>query len=138
MQAEERSVRRELLRRRGRQFLTVGRIATGLALAAVLLMLPTAAYARVTEIIVDDAQPLTIGTPPVVVPGYRLISRESAYARRNPDDDGSWGAWREPGAFFFGSTGRSGGWSRDWFGGWRRDDQPRWQGQQKPLPSLSK
>jgi penicillin-binding protein 1A len=62
---------------------------------------------------------------------YRLISRESAYARRNPDDDGSWGAWREPGAFFFGSTGRSGGWSRDWFGGWRRDDQPRWQGQRR-------
>ncbi len=49
---------------------------------------------------------------------YRLVSRDSAYARRiTPADDGSsgWGQWREPG--FAASAGRPGGWSRDWFGG---------------------
>jgi penicillin-binding protein 1A len=47
----------------------------------------------------------------------RLVSRDSAYARRGgPDEEGygNWGQWREPGGYAF---GRSGGWSRDWFGG---------------------
>jgi membrane carboxypeptidase/penicillin-binding protein len=69
---------------------------------------------------------------------YRLISRGSAYARRNPDDEGNRARaaeqpWREPGGYSdFGSAGRSAGWSRDWSGGWRRNDQPGWrQGQQR-------
>jgi penicillin-binding protein 1A len=48
---------------------------------------------------------------------YRLISRDSAHARRGgPDEEsyGNWGQWREPGGYAF---GRSGGWSRNWFGG---------------------
>jgi penicillin-binding protein 1A len=62
---------------------------------------------------------------------YRLVSRDSIYAKRSTDDQGSgdWGQWREPGAYALGSGGHSGGWSRDWFGGWRRDDQPGWQSQ---------
>jgi membrane carboxypeptidase/penicillin-binding protein len=62
---------------------------------------------------------------------YRLVSRDSIYVKRSPDDEGSgdWGHWREPGAYALGSGGHSGGWSRDWFGGWRRDDQPGWQSQ---------
>jgi penicillin-binding protein 1A len=62
---------------------------------------------------------------------YRLVSRDSIYAKRSTDDEGSgdWGQWREPGAYALGSGGHSGGWSRDWFGGWRRDDQPGWQSQ---------
>ncbi len=66
---------------------------------------------------------------------YRLVSRDSAAPRRNPDDDGSapWGQWREPGGYGdFGSTGRPAGWARDgFFGGWRRDDQSGWQGQRR-------
>jgi hypothetical protein len=65
---------------------------------------------------------------------YRLVSRDSSYARRNnPVDDGTgnWGQGREPGAAAFGSAGRSTGWSRDWLGGWRRDEQPGSQGQQR-------
>jgi 1A family penicillin-binding protein len=64
---------------------------------------------------------------------YRLISRDSAYARRNTDDEGSgnWGRWREPGYAAYGDAGRSSGWSRDWWGGPRRDDQPAWQGQRR-------
>jgi membrane carboxypeptidase/penicillin-binding protein len=65
----------------------------------------------------------------------RLISRGSVYARRSsPDDEGygSWGQWREPGGYSFGSVGRSpGSGSRDWFGGWRREDQSGWQGQRR-------
>jgi hypothetical protein len=48
------------------------RLAFGLVFALLVLMLPAAAYARVTEIVVDDSQPLTIGT--VTVPGYHQIS----------------------------------------------------------------
>jgi membrane carboxypeptidase/penicillin-binding protein len=62
---------------------------------------------------------------------YRLISRDSVYAGRDPDDDGSgnWGPWREPGGYAaYGGAGRSGGWSRDWFGGWHRDGQSGWGG----------
>ena len=64
---------------------------------------------------------------------YRLISRDSAYARRNTDDEGSgsWGRWREPGYAAYGDAGRSSGGSRDWWGGPRRDDQPAWQGQRR-------
>ncbi len=63
----------------------MGRLVAGLAFGAVLLMLPTAAYARVTEIVVDDDQPLTIGTPPVAVPGYRQISGR-AFGELDPND----------------------------------------------------
>jgi 1A family penicillin-binding protein len=58
---------------------------------------------------------------------YRLISRDSVYARRYPDDEGvgGFGQWREPGDYA--AFGRPGGWSRDWFSGWRREEQPRWQ-----------
>jgi hypothetical protein len=64
---------------------------------------------------------------------YRLVSRDSSYARRaNPVDDGTgnWGQGREPGYAAFGNA-RFPGWSRDWPGGWRRDDQPAAQGQQR-------
>src|SRR5713226_6997880 len=67
------------------RFPAVGRLIAGLAFGAVLLMLPTAAYARVTEIVVDDDQPLSIGTPPVVVPGYRQISGR-AFGELDPSD----------------------------------------------------
>jgi penicillin-binding protein 1A len=70
---------------------------------------------------------------------YRLISRDSVYARRNPDDDGSGNGvrafeqpWREPGGYAaFGGADRSAGWSRDWFGGWHRDEQPGGQSQRR-------
>jgi penicillin-binding protein 1A len=64
----------------------------------------------------------------------RLVSRESAYARRGtPGDEGSgnWGQWREPGYSSNDNNGRPGGWSRDGFGGWHRDDQSGWQGQRR-------
>jgi penicillin-binding protein 1A len=66
---------------------------------------------------------------------YRLISRDSVYARRNTDDgSGNWGPWREPGGYSaYGDSGRAAGWSRDWFGGWHRDDQPGWQTQRHGL-----
>jgi hypothetical protein len=78
---------------------------------------------------------------------YRLISRGSVYARRNPDDDGYGNGvrgfdqpWREPGSYAaygstaaYGSAGGAAGWSRDWFGGWHRDDQPGWQGQRRSV-----
>ena len=72
---------------------------------------------------------------------YRLVSRDSAsrdYARRAPADDGSgWGQWREPGGYAGGgyapggygangSSGRSGGGSRDWAGGGRPAEQSGW------------
>jgi hypothetical protein len=63
---------------------------------------------------------------------YRLVSRDSSYARRStPLDDGTgnWGQGREPGYAAFGNA-RSPGWSRDWLG-WRRGDQPGSQGQQR-------
>jgi hypothetical protein len=63
----------------------VGRLAAGFAFGAALLMLPTAAYARVTEIVVDDTRPLTIGTPPVAVPGYRQIAGR-AFGELDPTD----------------------------------------------------
>ena len=59
------------------------RLATGLAFAVLLLMLPAAAYARVTEIVVDDSQPLTIGN--VAVPGYHQISGR-AFGELDPAD----------------------------------------------------
>jgi hypothetical protein len=61
------------------------RLAAGLAFGMVMLMLPAAAYARVTEIVVDDSQPLTIGTPPVAVPGYHQISGR-AFGQLDPAD----------------------------------------------------
>jgi penicillin-binding protein 1A len=64
---------------------------------------------------------------------YRLISRNSAYARRStPGDEGygNWGQWREPGYSSYDNARPSGG-SRDGFGGWRRDDQSGWQGQRR-------
>src|SRR5437870_7756168 len=63
----------------------VGRLLAGLAFGALMLMLPTAAYARVTEIVVDVDQPLSIGTPPLVVPGYRQISGR-AFGELDPND----------------------------------------------------
>jgi hypothetical protein len=68
-----------------RRVLRVGRLVAGLAFGVVLLMLPAAAYARVTEIVVDDDQPLSIGTPPVVVPGYHQISGR-AFGELDPND----------------------------------------------------
>jgi hypothetical protein len=68
-----------------RRVSALGRLVAGLAFGAALLMLPTAAYARVTEIVVDDDQPLSIGTPPVVVPGYRQISGR-AFGELDPND----------------------------------------------------
>jgi membrane carboxypeptidase/penicillin-binding protein len=65
---------------------------------------------------------------------YRLISRDSAYARRNTDDEGNRARtaeqpWRDPNGYAaYGDAGRSAGWSRDWWGGQRRDDQPAGQG----------
>ena len=59
---------------------------------------------------------------------YRLVSRDSIYAKRSTDDQGSgdWGQWREPGAYALGSGGHSGGWSRDWFGGWQTQRRGFW------------
>jgi membrane carboxypeptidase/penicillin-binding protein len=63
---------------------------------------------------------------------YRLISRDSAYARRrNPDDAGARGfePWGNPDGYSsFGSTGRNGGWSRDWSGGqpWQAPRRSFW------------
>jgi membrane carboxypeptidase/penicillin-binding protein len=66
---------------------------------------------------------------------YRLVSRDSANARRNSEganarrytDDGvtqSWAPWGNPeGNSAFGSAGRYGGWSS----GWHREEQPAWQ-----------
>ena len=51
------------------RLLAASRLATSAAFCAALLIAPTAAYARVTEIVVDDSQPLVIGTPSVEVPG---------------------------------------------------------------------
>jgi membrane carboxypeptidase/penicillin-binding protein len=67
----------------------------------------------------------------VVDARYRLISRDSPYARRYPEDEGvgGFGPWREPGDYA--AFGRSGGGSRDWFGGWRREEPPGWQGQRR-------
>ncbi|HEV7665789.1 MAG TPA: alpha/beta hydrolase domain-containing protein [Chloroflexota bacterium] len=50
-----------------------------------MLMLPSAAYARVTEIVIDDTQPLRIGTPAVDVPGYRQISGR-AFGELDPNE----------------------------------------------------
>jgi penicillin-binding protein 1A len=65
---------------------------------------------------------------------YRLISRDSVYARRSTpadDGDGNWGQWHAPGYSSFDSNGRTGSSSRDSLGGWHRDDQSGWQGQRR-------
>src|SRR5207244_6643995 len=67
------------------RFLAASRLAISAACFAALLIAPTAAYARVTEIVVDDSQPLVIGTPPVEVPGYRQISGR-AFGELDPSD----------------------------------------------------
>ena len=85
MQAEDRIALRGLLQRRMAGVPAVRRLAAGLAFAAVLVMLPTAAYARVTEIVVDDDQPLMIGTPPVAVAGYHQLSGR-AFGVLDPND----------------------------------------------------
>src|SRR3979490_422133 len=64
---------------------TVGGLAAALAFGVALLLLPTAAYARVTEIVVDDTQPLRIGTPVVEVPGYHQIPGR-AFGELDPND----------------------------------------------------
>jgi hypothetical protein len=61
------------------------RLALSAVFGCVLLMVPTLAYARVTDVVVDDSQPLTAGTPPVAVPGYRQISGR-AFGELDPDD----------------------------------------------------
>jgi hypothetical protein len=63
----------------------VGGLVAALVFGAALLLLPTAAYARVTEIVVDDTQPLRIGTPVVEVPGYHQISGR-AFGELDPND----------------------------------------------------
>ncbi|TMF04850.1 MAG: hypothetical protein E6I52_03885 [Chloroflexi bacterium] len=65
--------------------MAASRLATSAAFCAALLIAPTAAYARVTEIVVDDSQPLVIGTPSVEVPGYRQISGR-AFGELDPSD----------------------------------------------------
>ena len=67
------------------RLLAASRLATSAAFCAALLIAPTAAYARVTEIVVDDSQPLVIGTPSVEVPGYRQISGR-AFGELDPSD----------------------------------------------------
>src|SRR5207302_1459482 len=67
------------------RLLAASRLAISAAVCAALLIAPTAAYARVTEIVVDDSQPLFIGTPPVEVPGYHQISGR-AFGELDPND----------------------------------------------------
>src|SRR2546423_971540 len=56
----------------------------GVAVAAALLAW-TPADARVTKIVIDDTQPLRIGNPAVVVPGWQQVSGR-AFGELNPND----------------------------------------------------
>src|SRR5882672_9775631 len=67
------------------RLLTVRHLAAVLAFGAALLMLPTAAFARVTEIVVDDTQPLRLGASAVEVAGYHQISGR-AFGELDPND----------------------------------------------------
>jgi penicillin-binding protein 1A len=65
---------------------------------------------------------------------YRLISRDSVYARRNPDDDGYGNgarAFEQPRRDPGGYAGGAAGWSRDWFSGGHQDEQPGLQVQRR-------
>ncbi len=55
------------------------------AALAALLAWTQPAEARVTKIVVDDTQPLRVGNPPVVVPGWEQISGR-AFGELNPAD----------------------------------------------------
>src|SRR5689334_18665153 len=57
---------------------------TSAALAAALAWTPPA-EARVTRIVIDDTQPLRVGTPPVVVPGWEQVSGR-AFGELDPND----------------------------------------------------
>jgi hypothetical protein len=57
----------------------------GAAVVAALLAFAPLTQARVTKIVIDDTQPLRIGTPPTVVPGWQQISGR-AFGELDPND----------------------------------------------------